>query len=56
MRASGTVGKGIILATEKGLLICKAVAEETAPEVEQMQVGPGKSAWPVRPGCRVLGR
>lgn len=56
MRASGTVGKGIILATEKGLLICKAVAEETAPEVEQMQVGPGKSAWPVQPGCRVLGR
>ena len=56
MRASGTVGKGIILGTGEGLLICKAVAEVTAPEVEQMQVGPGKSAWPTRPGCRVLGR
>ena len=53
-RAPGTVGNWIILATKEGLLISKAVAEVKAPEVEQMQAGPGKSAWPV-PGCRGLG-
>lgn len=38
---------------EGSLLIGKAVAGK-ALEVEQMQAGPGKSAWPV-PGCRGLG-
>ena len=39
---------------EGGLLIGTAVAEVEAPEVEQMQAGPGKSARPV-PGCRGRG-
>ena len=41
---------------KESLLICKAVAEVKAPDVEQVQGGLGNCEWPVWPECRVPGK